>query len=400
MPPVESPIVDAIRDEILTLVERYHAETVRAGVAWQTGASELASLVAAVLACDGPGDIQTAGRFERELARTFGTREALLVPSGSAANALAMAALMSPRMGRLQLKPGDEVITVGLGSPSLATAIAAQQLKPVYVDIALPAFNVDPARLQPAISSRTRAVALPHLFGNPCDLDAITMFASFNNLLLVEDCRQAAGASFSGRPVGCFGQLASLSFAPGRQLTAGGGGALLASTPLYRSVAEAAARQGEGGPPAQNSGLTGAIGLAKLAKLTSNLAGRIEAGRRLVAVLAPLADHLILPEPVRAAVPCWSGLPLAVRESAKFGRDGLVEALQAAGVACQALSPDLSARPARHAGPLRNTSFAVQRGLVIELPANLADASRAGEAILSTVRALAGGQRASLSGSR
>lgn len=392
MPPPASPIVDAIRDEILTLVERYHAETVRAGAAWQTGAGELASLVAAVLACDGPGDVQTAGRFERELARTFGTRDALLVSSGSAANAVALAAFMSPRMGRLQLKPGDEVITVGIGSPSLATAIAAQRLKPVYVDIALPAFNADPARLQPAISSRTRAVALPHLFGNPCDLDAVTMFASFNNLLLIEDCRQAAGASFGGRPVGCFGQFASLSFASGRQLTAGGGGALLASTPLHRSIAEAAARQGEGGPPAQTSGLTGAIGLARLPNLTSNLAGRNEAARRLLAALAPLSEQLILPEPHRAAVPSWSGLPLALRESARFERDRLVATLQAAGVACRSISPDLSARPARHAGPLRNTGLAVQRGLVLELPANAAEASRIGELVVSSIRSLAGGR--------
>ena len=397
-PSTAAKVTETLKAEILGLVERYHAAAARLGAAGDSSSSSLASLVGAVLDSETPGHPPAVAGFEAALAKRFGVREAVMVNSGSSANLLALSALTSPRMGRLQLKPGDEVITIAAGSPSLASAIVQNQLVPVFADIALPDFNIDPRQLQQLISPRTRAVALPHLYGNPFDLDAVSMFAALNNLLLIEDCRQAAGASFSGRPVGCFGQFSSVSFGADRQLAAGGGGALFASSPLYRSIAESLRDGGsseESGTPRAQAGynlrgadVQAAMGLSQLPRLEERVAARAEAAQQITAGLAAFADVLITPDVHRLAKASWSALPVAVRESAPFQRDQLVAALEADGVACRAFAPSLAAQPAfaqPQRKPLRKTDFAVRHGLVFDL-----SAARMIEAVSRTIRNLLG----------
>lgn len=374
-------VAETLKAEILGLVERYHAAAARLGSAGETSASSLASLVGAVLDSETPGHPPAVASFEAALAKRFGVREAVMVNSGSSANLLALSAITSPRMGRLQVRPGDEVITVALGSPSLASAIVQNQLVPVFADISLPDFNIDPRQLQQLISPRTRAIALPHLYGNPFDLDAVSLFAALNNLLLIEDCRQAAGASFGGRQVGCFGQFSSVSFSTGRQLAAGGGGALFASSPLYRSIAESLRDGGSeeaGGPRAQagynlrGADVQAALGLTQMGQLDERVAMRAETAHQMMAGLAAFNEVLILPSVHGLAKASWSALPVAVRESAPFQRDQMVAALEADGVACRAFAPSLAAQPAfaqPQRKPLRKTDFAVRHGVVFDLSA-------------------------------
>src|SRR3954469_23986921 len=115
-----------------------------------------------------------ADRFEREFARAFGARHALLVNSGSSANLLALTALTSPKLGDRRLKPGDEVITVAVGFPTTVNPIIQNNLVPVFVDVDVPSYNIDVAALEGALSTRTRAVMVAHALGNPFDLDAVT----------------------------------------------------------------------------------------------------------------------------------------------------------------------------------------------------------------------------------
>ena len=93
-----------------------------------------------------------ADETELSLANLFGVREALLVDTGASANLVAITSLTSPLMGKLRLKPWDEVITVAAGSRSLVAAIVQNKLVPKFVDLALPGFNVDVQKLQGALS--------------------------------------------------------------------------------------------------------------------------------------------------------------------------------------------------------------------------------------------------------
>jgi CDP-6-deoxy-D-xylo-4-hexulose-3-dehydrase len=122
---------------------------------------------ALLLECIESGQL-TAGRFtaqfERELANYVGAPHALFVNSGSSANLLAVAALMSPLL-KDPLVPGDEVITVAAAFPTTVAPIVQLGLVPVFVDVRSPDYNVDPALLEAAVSPRTRAVMLAHTLG-------------------------------------------------------------------------------------------------------------------------------------------------------------------------------------------------------------------------------------------
>src|SRR4051812_3190562 len=132
-----------------------------------------------------------AAEFERSFARFFDLRHAILVNSGSSANLLALSALTSSKLGAEALRPGDEVITVAAGFPTTVNPILQNQLVPVFVDVHVPTYNIDPAQLEEARSDRTRAVMVAHTLGNPFDLDAVTEFARRHDLWLVEDCCDA-----------------------------------------------------------------------------------------------------------------------------------------------------------------------------------------------------------------
>src|SRR5579872_1926968 len=116
----------------------------------------------------------TTGRFgeafERNLARFVGVRSASLVNSGSSANLIALSALTSTKLGDRRLKPGDEVITVSAGFPTTENPIFQNRLVPVFVDVALPGYEIDVNQLERAYSEKTRAVFVAHTLGNVYDL--------------------------------------------------------------------------------------------------------------------------------------------------------------------------------------------------------------------------------------
>jgi CDP-6-deoxy-D-xylo-4-hexulose-3-dehydrase len=189
---------------------------------------------ALLLECIESGQL-TAGkftaRFERELAEIQGVPSALFVNSGSSANLLAVAALMSPLLDN-PLVPGDEVITVAAAFPTTIAPIVQLGLVPVFVDVRAPDYNVDPTLLEAAVSPRTRAVMLAHTLGMPFDVHAVTEFCRKHDLFLVEDTCDALGTvvgAGTGSPklVGTFGHLATLSFYPAHHMTTAEGGAVL-----------------------------------------------------------------------------------------------------------------------------------------------------------------------------
>ncbi|MEO6803883.1 MAG: aminotransferase class I/II-fold pyridoxal phosphate-dependent enzyme, partial [Granulicella sp.] len=209
----------ALRRQILELTAQFHAEAFP-DAEFAPGASvvpvsgkvigpdDFCSVVDATL--DG---WFTAGRFARDfesrLAEYIGVRSASLVNSGSSANLLALSALTSPKLGKRQLKPGDEVITVAAAFPTTANPILQNRMVPVFIDVALPTYQIDVSQLEEAYSPKTKAVMLSHTLGNVFDLDAVTAFCRKYNLWLIEDCCDALGSTYKGRMVGTFGDIAT-----------------------------------------------------------------------------------------------------------------------------------------------------------------------------------------------
>ena len=157
--------------------------------------------------------------FEQEAASYLGAGYAIGCGSGTDALHLALAAL--------GIKEGDEVITSPFTFIATAEAIRYVGATPVFVDIAPKSFNIDPARIEAAITPKTRAVLPVHLFGQPADMSAIEAICVKHGLLLVEDCAQSFGATIGTRQTGTIGALGCFSFFPSKNLGCYGDGGLV-----------------------------------------------------------------------------------------------------------------------------------------------------------------------------
>jgi len=157
--------------------------------------------------------------FEREMASTCGAAHAVGVASGTDALELSLRAL--------GVGPGDEVLTSVYSFFATAGAIVAAGAIPVFVDIAPDTYCLDASLLPRHLTRKTRVIIPVHLYGHPCDMDAIMRFARAHRLKVIEDCAQAIGARYRGRPVGSFGDAAALSFYPTKNLGGAGDGGMV-----------------------------------------------------------------------------------------------------------------------------------------------------------------------------
>ena len=120
----------------------------------------------------------------------------------------------------LGIKEGDEVIVPSNTYIATALAVTYVGATPVFVEPDIRTFNIDPARIEEAITDKTKAIMPVHLYGQPCDMDPILTIAKKHNLYIIEDCAQAHGATYKGRVIGSFGDAAGFSFYPGKNLGA------------------------------------------------------------------------------------------------------------------------------------------------------------------------------------
>ena len=184
----------------------------------------------------------TTGRFndqfEKKLGEFLGVKHVLTTNSGSSANLLAFSALTSPLLGDKALKEGDEVISVAASFPTTVNPILQYGMVPVFVDVHIPTYNIDPEKIEASITGKTKAIMLAHTLGNPCNLDEITKIAKKHDLWLIEDCCDALGSTYDGKLVGTFGDLATVSFYPAHHITMGEGGAVFTNDNLLKRVVE------------------------------------------------------------------------------------------------------------------------------------------------------------------
>ncbi|HUZ49174.1 MAG TPA: DegT/DnrJ/EryC1/StrS family aminotransferase [Candidatus Dormibacteraeota bacterium] len=157
--------------------------------------------------------------FEREIAQYIGTPFAIAVNSGTDALHLALRSL--------GIGPGDEVITTPFTFAATSEAIGIVGATPVFVDIDPETYNLDPSKIEAAITRKTRAILPVHLYGRPAPMVPIMEIARKAQLFVVEDCAQAIGARVGGRQVGTFGDFGCFSFFPSKNLGCYGDGGLL-----------------------------------------------------------------------------------------------------------------------------------------------------------------------------
>ena len=340
-----------------------------------------------------------AEEFENRLAAYFGVRSATLVNSGSSANLLAISALTSPKLAGRRLVPGDEVITVAAGFPTTVNPIVQNGLVPVFVDATIPTYNIDVKILEAAKSDRTRAIVIAHTLGNPFDVAAVVEFARKHDLWLIEDCCDAAGATFGGRKVGTFGDMATLSFYPAHHITTGEGGCVLTEKPLLKTILESFRDWGRdcwcnpgkentcgkrfdwqlGGMPRgydhkymyshigynlKMTDMQAAVGVSQITKLPEFIAKRRANFHLLRNGLKDLENIFILPEATPNSEPSWFGFPLAIRREAPFSRSRVIAFLEHRKIATRLLfGGNLLRQPAyrevkhRVVGSLANTDF-------------------------------------------
>jgi dTDP-4-amino-4,6-dideoxygalactose transaminase len=157
--------------------------------------------------------------FEREVAAFLGVDHAIGVSSGTDALLVALMAL--------DVGPGDEVVTTPFSFFATAGSIARVGAKPVFVDIEPDTYNIDISRARAVIGPRTKAIIPVHLFGQPCDLDALEELCQKNGVFLIEDAAQAIGAGSPNRRAGGVGHFGCFSFFPSKNLGAFGDGGLV-----------------------------------------------------------------------------------------------------------------------------------------------------------------------------
>jgi perosamine synthetase len=287
-----------------------------------------------------------ARNFEKEFAAFCGSEHAVSVSSGTAGLHLLVRAA--------GVGPGDEVITPPISFVASANVILYERATPVFADVDPDTFVLDPAAVEAAITPRTRALLPVHVFGYPCDLEALGTLADEHGLAIIEDACEAVGSERSGRRIGGTGTPAVFAFYPNKQMTTGEGGMVTTDDPALAAELRSLANQGRSdsgdwlehdrlGFNYRMDELSAAVGLAQTERLEEILAARAAVAARYDALLAPI-DGVTIPAPTAPGdVRSW--FVYVVRLDASIDRDGVMAALQARGVACKPYLPAVHLQP-------------------------------------------------------
>jgi len=389
---MSAPLTSSSRDELIQAIEPIIRECYQLPVTRTPGRVSLSSAILGpeealgVLRTVLSGWISQGpltAEFERQFAAYVGAAHAVAVNSGSSANLLLLAALLEA--GRLQA--GDEVIVPATTFATVAAPIVQLGLVPVYADVESDTFNLDPAAAEAALSTKTRALMPVHTLGYPADLPALAALAHRRNLVLLEDCCEAHGASLDGRRVGSTGVISSFSFFVAHNMTTGEGGMILTNDDMLAALCRSLREFGRADQRALARGrfhtdehlqdydkryvferlgynvrmtdVAAAIGLAQLQKLDAFNAARRETADWYTVQLAGCEDVLQLPRPRPGVTHTYYTYPIVVREQAPFTRRQFAEYLESHGIETRPLfagclpdQPGFRVAPHRVAGAL------------------------------------------------
>lgn len=285
-------------------------------------------------------DGQQVAEFEKNFAEMHGCKHGIAVVNGTVSLRLALMAA--------GLKAEDEVIVPPYTFYATASAVIEANMVPVFVDIDLDSFNMDPGAIEAAITDRTRAIIPVHFAGQPADMDAINELAEKHGLFVLEDAAHAHGASWNGRAAGSLGRAASFSFQSSKNLTSGEGGIITTNDDRLAETCRSLHNCGriptgiwyEHHVISANyrlSELQGALLNSQLTRLDEQTQRRDENGRYLADRLSALPGIYPQKRPAECTRHSYHLFMLRLCES-EFGapRSAVLQALEAEGIPCSA----------------------------------------------------------------
>jgi CDP-6-deoxy-D-xylo-4-hexulose-3-dehydrase len=308
-------------------------------------------------------------KFEKEFPKQFGKLNGILTNSGSSSNLLMMAALTSKRGHNLP--KGTKVLMPIAGFPTTLNPTLQMGFEPVFVDIELGTLNLDLDQVERVLAEQPdiRVITFAHVLGNPPNMDRLMALIKKHNLILLEDCCDALGSTYDGKPLGSFGEMASCSFYPAHHMTMGEGGYVACNSYEQEVILRSFREWGRGcycvGPEANKLKcgscgkrfqewipampgeifdhkyvydeigynlkpieIQGAMGLVQLEKLDEIHALRRRNYALLFDIYSKYEDFFYLPRPQAKADPSWFAFPLTIRENAPFKRADIVDYLE------------------------------------------------------------------------
>ena len=275
--------------------------------------------------------------FEAAFARYCGTRYAVAISSGTSALHLCMAAI--------GIRPGDEVISTPFSFVASSNCILFEGGRPVFVDIDPDTWNIDPARIEAAVTPRTRAIIPVDVFGQPADMDPILAVARKHGLRVVEDSCEALGARYHGRRAGALGDVGVFGFYPNKQITTGEGGMIVTNDEPIARVARSMRNQGRGegagwltherlGYNFRLSDINCALGLAQLRRIDEILARRARVAEMYLQRLAG-DDRLRTQKIIPGVEMSWFVFVVRLADRyAEADRDRIMGELRARNIGC------------------------------------------------------------------
>ena len=272
-----------------------------------------------------------------------------------------------------------------------------------FLDVDIPTYEIDITRLEEAIGPKTKAIVIAHTLGNTFQVEEISRIAKKHNLWLVEDCCDALGATYNGKHVGTFGDIATISFYPAHHITMGEGGAVFTTNWRLKKIMESFRDWGRDcycepgkdntckkrfgwqlgelpfgydhkytysrlGYNLKITDMQAALGLAQLDKLDEFVKIRRHNFDRLKAGLSDLTNKLILPEPTPNSNPSWFGFLITLRPDAGITRNDLITELNQYKIATRLLfggniikQPYFKKYPYRVVGELKNADIVLHQ---------------------------------------
>jgi perosamine synthetase len=338
--------------------------------------------------------------FERAIAEVAGTKFAVAVNSGTSGLHLCVKAA--------GIGPGDEVITTPFSFVASANCLLFEGAAPRFVDIDARTYNINPRRIEEAVTERTRGVLPVHVFGRPCDMNAIRRIAARHGLPVIEDACEAIGAKFKGRPAGSFGQSAVFAFYPNKQITTGEGGAIVTNDEAITRLCRSWRNQGRGedggwlqherlGYNYRLSEINCTLGTAQLSRLSQTLAKREAVACRYSQMLRDVAA-VIPPAPAEPGCKIsWFVYVVRLRdEFSRADRDCILRFLRGQNIGCSDyfspihLQPFYRERFGCRPGDFPVTEHVSERTIALPFHSNLtpSQSERVVEALVTAIESI------------
>lgn len=301
------------------------------------------------------------GRFETAFREHLGVGHAIATSSCTGAMHMGLSAL--------GVGPGDEVILGDVNWIASAAPITYLSAKPVFVDVLPDSWCLDPARVEAAITPRTRAIVAVHLYGNLCDMDALLAIGSRHGIPVIEDAAEAIGSVYHGRKAGSLGAFSTFSFHGTKTITTGEGGMFATNDPdLYERVLTLSNHGRRRGQPKQfwaevvgfkykMSNIQAAIGCAQMERIDELIAGKRRVFEGYAARLTGLPLRMN-PEPEGTRNGYWMPT-IVVDEGVPFDRAALLDEFKRGDIDGRVFFWPLSMLPMFEERPENRTSYSL-----------------------------------------